>query len=427
MQQGFKNSPEYFIQKIEAALQKILSKEEVILNDPENLIYLESQKFVFKIKKLIFQLRQEKNTHQIKLENLIKHLVKLLQSRFEEICDTNGYYSHNTQTFANQISLKIAEIIGDYKGIHPILLLAPSILPAQFSYPDHINKFILSDDNKKLINVVSYFKQPLTEQNQLPMTYRYGEETYYLTENEKQRLINFNADTVRYSKQIEINGGRGCEKALNQIQKNMGYKKESVTYGDDPSPRLKVLHYPKDLSEFSRQKFISQLLKYPTYCWGVYLKNISAPQLKKLLCGDKPIKAVVGDESIYTGNVHFDSAFIYALLTLYRKELHLRPGNFLGWGGSITGYSKMVKDNASKILTQFIENGGQFKDYDAWFAQDQFVNVRPALTNGWDTLSAFHKQIKLLGTEKYNRELRSKGLWQSIYDMVTAPRWGRRA
>lgn len=393
-----------FVQQIASELEKILEKEETLVNDHEGCVSLESSKFIFKLKKLLAAYAESNNET---VQNNLTLFINLLKGR-ERFVGTDVLYAHNIYSHANRISVRIAELLGEATNRHPFEFLFSKLAPAQFNFEDKINSMVLSDDNTQLINVLTCLEQAQARVDKgetLDLAYTHaGSKSVPMTNAEKWRVINFNSQAQRYYTEIQKGTAESKRKAHNDLRKNIGYRNNTVTYGEEGIKLLKSLLYLPE-EDLTREKLIKKLLLYPHHMREKYLKNVPLAVLKKILCGSSNIKDAVKNKSFYTGVENHDSALMFAFVILYRKELHARGSEYSGYGGSWTGFSKLQKDKASLIPKNFLENGGRLSEYEADLNKAEHIEHKPALTNGWDTLSAINNQIVNLGNSSYVAEI----------------------
>lgn len=392
-----------FVNRIQNELQKVLESEEILVHDADDCISLESGRFIYKLQKLLAAYaKSNSETEELNLTLFIDLLVE------RKIFDTDGLWSHNIYSHANKISLRIAEFLGEATGHHPFTFLFPDLKVTEFNFRDKINSMILSDDNTQLINVLTCLERTQREAEAgfaIDLKYTHaGKNPSSMTEDEKNRVINFNPQAKRYYTEIKQGSTQSKRRAHNDLSKNIGFKPNTVTYGKEGADLLKSRLYIKE-DELTREKLIERLLEYPPQLRATYLNNISIGTLKRVLCDDLIIKKAMVNKIIYTGKDNHDSALCHAFFVLYQKELHLRDCDYAGYGGRFTGYSKLEKEKACQIPLAFFAKGGSIRDYPEYLNSPQFAKEKPALANGWDTLSTMSNQVVTLASPAYTADI----------------------
>lgn len=417
-----------FVLQMTSFINKVIQNPEHLVNDePDKLISLESQRFIFELKNL---LESYVTCEREMSESTLGAFIDLLKKREELILGTDAVYSHNISSHANIISLKIADYLAKTTKRPAFQFLFSNLRMSSLAfgnrneedkYAKKVNRMELSDDNTQLIDVLMCLENAHARLatngkiKELTLRYTNGAKSAEaeLTENEKSRVIHFNVLTEKYYQSILSGSHRKLTKAHNKLSKKVGFQTNTVSYGAVGKALLKERLYG-DIEKLTREELIQKLEKYPHNLRERYLANIPCERLHAILCeGNQKLSVVVSRQSIYTGQESYDSALIYAFVYLYSMELDNRKEEYLGLFGSYVGsyaggFSKTQKQQGVKIPKLFLEQDGKLNEYEEYLNRSEFDNIRNTLQSSFlipDTLTTISNQIIKLSKLAYISEI----------------------
>lgn len=392
-----------FIKNLREAFQLILKKPQTFQTTHHHLLADESYLSTQALQELLYN---QKYSYREVDEKTLVPFKRLFEIRASRISHSPAMPAYNRHTHANQIYWRCAQIISEIADVHPIQLFYPTLVMGEHDYDHPLNRYILSDDNKTVIDVKTCLEKAM-KNGRLEHTHPIHSEQILLSEKEQSRIINLNHDTRRLYNDIKHCLKHRLKKDANKLSKNIGYREPLFADGKVNLQKFVLATYfPAKI--ITKENIISTLVRFPSSSWKNILNFITNKSLEKLILGGKTIESLINDlDHMKPLGPQEYAARCFIFLTLYRNKLTARTEDYTSFLGQITGYGipKQVKQDASLIPYQLFLHGIPIAEiYNKTFQQiddDKSLteNTRWTLKNALKqgTLNKIMDQIELIG------------------------------